>query len=68
VVDSTGAGDAFIGGFLSGMMTAYPDAECMALGSAVAAAKLGKKGARQGLPEAAEVNERIRTLLLRADR
>lgn len=63
MVDSTGAGDAFIGGFLSGMMMSYSDAECMALGSAVAAAKLGKKGARQGLPVAAEINDRIRALL-----
>ena len=62
LVDSTGAGDAFIGGFISGWLSDYSDAECMTLGSAVAAAKLGKKGARQGLPSAVEINNRIRTI------
>jgi sugar/nucleoside kinase (ribokinase family) len=62
IVDSTGAGDAFIGGFISGWLSDFSDADCMTLGSAVAAAKLGKKGARQGLPTAMEINQRIRAV------
>jgi len=67
LVDSTGAGDAFIGGFLSAWVTGLgDDASCLALATTVAAAKLRKKGAREGLPTAEEVNGRIHDLLRRA--
>jgi sugar/nucleoside kinase (ribokinase family) len=67
LVDSTGAGDAFIGGFLSAWVTGLgDDASCLTLATTVAAAKLRKKGAREGLPTAEEVNGRIHDLLRRA--
>jgi len=67
LVDSTGAGDAFIGGFLSAWVTGLgDDASCLALATTVAAAKLRKKGAREGLPTVEEVNGRIHDLLRRA--
>ena len=67
LVDSTGAGDAFIGGFLSAWVMGLSDADCMGLASAVAAAKLGAKGAKTGLPTANEVNRRIGELQRRQD-
>ena len=53
VVDSTGAGDAFIGGFLTGLCSSFTAARCLRLGTFVAAEKLRGHGARQSLPNAA---------------
>ena len=46
VVDTTGAGDAYAGGFLAGFTAGKPLAECGRIGSAAAAAVIGKYGAR----------------------
>ncbi len=55
VVDTTGAGDAFHGGFAAGLAAGLPAAECARLGAAVAALKCRKLGARAGLPDFEEV-------------
>ena len=52
-------GDAFIGGFITGWSQGWSDVVCMKLGTSVAAAKLSKIGAREGLPTPLEVNRRL---------
>ena len=55
VVDTTGAGDAFIGSLLYGVATGKPVREAMALASVVAARKCTALGARMGLPRRADL-------------
>jgi hypothetical protein len=55
VVDTTGAGDAYIGGLLCGLLGGLPTAAAMTLGSAVAGRKLKYEGARNGLPTRADL-------------
>lgn len=50
VVDTTGAGDAFVGGLLYGLCNGIPPPRMLALAAAVAAAKCTALGARAGLP------------------
>lgn len=50
VVDTTGAGDAFIAGVAYGLSTRMPFEQMLSLGSFVAATKLGAVGPRSGLP------------------
>lgn len=54
VVDTTGAGDAYVAGFLAGLTTDRTLAECGRLGSVVAAEVISHFGARP-LPELKEV-------------
>ena len=56
-------GDAYIGGFISGLSAEYSDEICMKLGTSVAAAKLLKKGARDGIPTSAELNIKFQELI-----
>ena len=46
VVDTTGAGDAYAGGFLAGFAAGKPLAECGRMGSVAAAEVIGQYGAR----------------------
>lgn len=55
VVDTTGAGDAFCGGFLYGILKGKSLKECGVLGNAVAAYCIGCVGARPGLPTVEEI-------------
>jgi len=55
--DTTGAGDAFHGGFIYGMLNGEDLETCMRLGNAVAALKCRSLGARAALPTADELNE-----------
>ncbi|KAI3435937.1 hypothetical protein D9Q98_001995 [Chlorella vulgaris] len=50
VVDTTGAGDSFIGSIVYGEATGMPVRRAMQLASVVAACKCTASGARQGLP------------------
>lgn len=50
VVDTTGAGDSFIGSILYGLATGMPVQRAMQLGAVVAACKCTALGARPGLP------------------
>ena len=53
--DTTGAGDAFHGGFLFGMLRGEDLETCLRLGNAVAAMKCSALGARTGLPNEAQL-------------
>jgi sugar/nucleoside kinase (ribokinase family) len=50
VVDTTGAGDAFNGGFLWAWLNGEPPERCLAAGGAVGAASVRKAGGLDGLP------------------
>ena len=52
VVDTTGAGDAFNGGFLWAWLKGEPPERCLAAGGAVGAASVKKAGGLDGLPRA----------------
>lgn len=51
VVDATGAGDAFNGGFLAGWLAGQPLTDCLALGNRCGRASIGQVGGTGGLPE-----------------
>lgn len=53
--DTTGAGDAFHGGFLFGMLRGEDLETCLRFGNAVAAMKCSALGARTGLPTEAQL-------------
>lgn len=55
VVDTTGAGDAFIGSILYGLATGMPVRRAMQLAAVVAACKCTALGARPGLPQRANL-------------
>jgi sulfofructose kinase len=55
--DTTGAGDAFHGGFIYGMLSGEDLETCMKLGNAVAALKCRSLGARAALPTEDELRE-----------
>ena len=59
VVDTTGAGDAFIGSMCYGVATGMELKDAMRLGAYVAAKKCGSLGARPGLPDISEVPEAV---------
>jgi len=54
--DTTGAGDAFHGGFLYGLLTSADNETSLRLGNAVAAIKCSALGARTALPTKSELN------------
>jgi sulfofructose kinase len=55
--DTTGAGDAFRGGFLYGLLTGENIETSMKLGNAVAAMKCSQLGARPGLPTKEQLDQ-----------
>ncbi len=55
--DTTGAGDAFRGGFLYGLLSGEEIETCLKLANATAALKCRELGARTALPNASELNE-----------
>jgi sugar/nucleoside kinase (ribokinase family) len=63
VVDTTGAGDAFNGGFLAGFIEGQPPRDCLRRGNIVGAASTTKAGGLAGLP-----TRRRRPTPLRASR
>jgi sulfofructose kinase len=58
--DTTGAGDAFHGGFLYGLLTGEDIETSLRLGNAVAAMKCSALGARSALPTHSELEEFLR--------
>jgi len=58
--DTTGAGDAFHGGFLYGLLTGEDIETSLRLGNAVAAMKCSALGARTALPMRSELDEFLR--------
>jgi ribokinase len=61
VVDTTGAGDAFSSGVVSGYLEGLSWVEAARFGCAVAAVKIGYMGARSGLPD----RQQVQTLLIK---
>ncbi|HEY8185456.1 MAG TPA: carbohydrate kinase family protein [Pyrinomonadaceae bacterium] len=59
--DTTGAGDAFHGGFLYGFLTGEDLETGLRLGNAVAALKCRSLGARSALPSASELSEFLKS-------
>jgi sulfofructose kinase len=57
VVDTTGAGDAFHGGYLYGLIRKWPLKDTVRFASAVAAMKCRNVGGRSGLPRLSEVQQ-----------
>jgi sugar/nucleoside kinase (ribokinase family) len=55
VVDTTGAGDNFMAGFISGILQRRPLRSCLELGSATAALSVQALGATGGVRDAAQV-------------
>jgi sugar/nucleoside kinase (ribokinase family) len=60
VVDTTGAGDAFHGGFAYGIARGWDTARSAEFAAAVAAIKCTKEGGRTGLPSLAQTHEFLR--------
>jgi sulfofructose kinase len=56
-VDTTGAGDAFHGGFIYGLLAGFSIEKTLRFAHAVAGLKCTKLGARTGLPTLKAVNE-----------
>ena len=63
VVDTTGAGDAFNGGFLVSWLAGYPLSTCLAIGNYCGAASVATVGGTNGL---SELRENISTVLAEA--
>lgn len=59
IVDTTGAGDSFIGAMLYGLVSGMPAEKSMLLASFVAATKCSGPGARSALPLRSEVDEKL---------
>jgi sulfofructose kinase len=55
VVDTTGAGDVYHGGFLFGLLRGWPVSDCACFASATAALKCRALGGRAGVPRFEEV-------------
>jgi sugar/nucleoside kinase (ribokinase family) len=63
VVDTTGAGDAFNGGFLYGLMCGFPPKDCLRAGTWVGSMSTRAAGGLDGLPRREELErERSRDL------
>lgn len=59
VVDTTGAGDALIGGLAAGLAAGMPLAQAVQLGMATAAVSVERRGAQTSMPTRAEVEARM---------
>lgn len=59
VVDTTGAGDAFIASIIYGVVKGKSFEDTLRLGTVVAASKCTKLGARPGLPRRSEISQDI---------
>lgn len=59
--DTTGAGDAFHGGFIYGLLQGYTIEQTLRVANAVAAYKCRSYGAQSGLPTLAQLEEFLKT-------
>ena len=64
-IDTTAAGDAFNGGFATGLMLGKSPVEAAAFGAAVAAVSVTRAGAQPSMPSMQEVEEFLDTQLVR---
>lgn len=60
-LDSTGAGDAFIGGFILGLIGGKNMKECINLGNAVGSISITKLGAQESLPTEQELSQFLKS-------
>ncbi|MGI6540862.1 MAG: carbohydrate kinase family protein [Bacillota bacterium] len=60
VVDTTGAGDSFAAGFITGLLRGFDIVECLERGNACAALAIQKTGAREAMPTSEELEEFLR--------
>ena len=68
-LDTTGAGDAYCGGFLAGLVDGRPVAECAAMGTVSASYVVEARGALATLmPEARERDARLAEVMSRIER
>ena len=59
VVETTGAGDVFVAGFLTGILNEKTPEECAVTGSACAASVIQSVGANAGMKTLAEIMDFI---------
>ena len=68
-LDTTGAGDAYCGGFLAGLVDGRPVAECAAMGTVSASYVVEARGAlATPMPEARERDARLAEVMSRIER
>ena len=60
-IDSTGAGDAFIGGFILGLVTKKSIEDCIVIGNAAGALSVTKLGAQSSLPYKNELDNFLKS-------
>ena len=56
-VDTTGAGDCFVGAFAAGLVAIYPMLDAVKLGNVAASMSVTREGAASSIPTLAEVQE-----------
>mmetsp|Transcript_4755 Transcript_4755/g.6525 ORF Transcript_4755/g.6525 Transcript_4755/m.6525 type:complete len:390 (+) Transcript_4755:173-1342(+) len=59
IVDTTGAGDSFIGGVIFGVLSKMPAYQLLILASYIAAQKLKQPGARTGIPRLDQIPDSL---------
>lgn len=65
IIDTTGAGDSYIGSFLRYLLVGISIDDCMKLATIVSSMKLRGRGAREGLPTNQQVYARLLSLSLK---
>ena len=60
IADTTGAGDAFIGGVLASWMSGHTVQKVLNVGSAAAAGSIRRTGGQAGLPRMADLHAGLR--------
>jgi len=64
VADTTGAGDSFASGFITGLLEGMEMGKCLVRGNACAALAIRKVGAREAMPTGEELKEFLRNVEL----
>ncbi len=63
MIDPTGAGDAWRGGFLAGLLKGYSTKDCLKLGNVMASFAIEKYGTVNHRPSSAEINKRMKEIM-----
>lgn len=58
-VDTTAAGDTFLGNFVTGLSEGMDPAECLKLGAAAASLTVARKGAASSIPTRRETDRKL---------